>query len=117
MTSPQLPIRWVIHPPSIIRPPIHPRGRDGVPALLAANELIPGDRLLWTQPRRGVTHFAVVAADGTLVVGGVPCSSPQEAANLARGSATGNAWWLWRCQRTGELIGAMRERLASYQQA
>ena len=95
--------------------PSRPRkGTGDLMPFLEAGLLQPGDQLTHSQPRKGLVHQAVVAADGWLEVAGRPFPKVSPALKACVGHEI-NGWGQWTHKRTGRRLQSLREELARRQ--
>ncbi|MFD5929458.1 hypothetical protein [Streptomyces sp. NPDC060333] len=78
--------------------------------LLDAGLLLPGDKLTHHQPRRGLTHAAVVTADGWIEIeDGRAFPKPSPALKAQTGTEI-NGYGKYFHERTGQPLQALREK-------
>ncbi|WP_304455447.1 hypothetical protein [Nocardiopsis sp. YSL2] len=78
--------------------------------MVRAGRLSPGERLVWSRPRRREKHTATVTAGGRLRVEGSdapPFRTPSSAARSICGHEI-NGWRQWRRERDGALLDDLR---------
>ena len=80
--------------------------------LIEAGLLKPGDRVRFTRPRIGETHFAEVVETGRLRldVGG-EYRSPSRAAMVAASMRAVDGWHTWVVESTGRFLDSLRQEL------
>ncbi|WP_370670848.1 DUF4357 domain-containing protein [Rhodococcus rhodochrous] len=76
--------------------------------LLRLGLLKPSQVLRFPQPRKGLTHKAIVESDGTLRFQNTRYHSPTGAANAAAGTSN-NGWLAWRLA-DGRNLDALRAK-------
>lgn len=90
-----------------------PARRPGALArIIQAGLMSEGDRLTYTQPRRGQTYHAVITADGWIVVDGLPdepFNSPSPALKHCVGHEING--WNWLHEPTGRPIWEFRDEV------
>jgi hypothetical protein len=86
--------------------------RDSLRDLIERGELRAGDRIVWSRPRRGQRHVAVVLASGHLEIDGRPYDSVSSAATAVAGSHI-NGWRAWRREQDGALLDDLRRAHSS----
>lgn len=84
--------------------------RVSVRDLVAEGLLLSGQQLVFHRPRRGETHTATVADDGSLLVNERRCATPSEAGRVAAKSGEVDGWTAW-ATADGSTLYSLRAQL------
>ncbi len=77
--------------------------------LIESEILTTNERILWKRKGLGITHYALIRANGNIETeDGVSHKSPSGAARHLNKGKPVDGWLVWRLERTGQSLSELR---------